>query len=141
MLCSDKWGRLFFLKMVKIKTIESANPQELAAPKKIYAYAIADRMVNLERYAYLVSNLFIVHKSNSYFIYHVLQYNIIDELYYYVKSAHLNFKYAKRLLNILTRLEFKLISGLHCKIFRINKKSNLLNSKLNLFTSMNFLAV
>jgi len=126
--------------MVTIKTIGRANPQDTTAPKKFYAHAIADGLVDLERLAYLVSNQCTVRESDCYAVLLALQHNIIDELRegrivkldkigsfqigvrsngmtlpeevgsHSVKSAHLNFRPAKRLRNMLTNVEFKLIS-------------------------------
>ena len=127
--------------MVTIKTIGRANPQDTTAPKKFYAHAISDGLVDLERLAYLVSNQCTVRESDCYAVLLALQHNIMDELRqgrivkldkigsfqigvrssgmtlaeevgsHSVKSAHLNFRPAKRLRNMLTNVEFKLISG------------------------------
>lgn len=66
--------------MVNIKAIERANPQDVAAPKKFYAHAIADGEVNLERLAFLVSNQCRVREWDCYAVLFALQHNILDEL-------------------------------------------------------------
>lgn len=124
--------------MVNIKAIERANPQDVAAPKKFYAHAIADGLVDLERLAYLVSNQCTVRESDCYAVLIALQHNIMDELDQgrivkldklgsfqigvrsvgmnaidevnsdTVKSAHLNFRPAKRMRKMLNNVEYKL---------------------------------
>lgn len=127
--------------MVKIKAIERANPLDKEAPSKFYAHAIADGLVDLERLAYLVSNQCTVRESDCYAVLKALQHNIMDELSqgrivkldgignfqvgvrsegsdviesvdaFSVKSAHLNFRPAKRLKKMLEHVNFKLIAG------------------------------
>lgn len=127
--------------MVKIKAIERANPQDAAAPKKFYAHAIANKKVDLERLAYLVSNQCTVRESDCYAVLLALQHNIMDELNQgnivtldklgsfqigvrsvgkdlpeevsadAVKSAHLNFRPAKRMRKMLTNVEYTTTEG------------------------------
>jgi predicted histone-like DNA-binding protein len=127
--------------MVKIKAIERGNPQDAAAPKKFYAHAIASKKVDLERLAYLVSNQCTVRESDCYAVLIALQHNIMDELNQgnivtldklgsfqigvrskgkaleeevsaeTVKSAHLNFRPAKRMRKMLTTVEFTITEG------------------------------
>lgn len=124
--------------MVKIKAIERANPIDRTAPKKFYAHAIANKEVNLERLAYLVSNQCTVRESDCFAVLFALQHNILDELSQgnivrldnlgsfqvgvrsegadlenevsadSVKSAHLNFRPSKRLKKMLKNVEFSI---------------------------------
>ena len=127
--------------MVSIKAIERANPQNAEAPKKFYAHAIASKKVDLERLAYLTSNQCTVRESDCYAVLLALQHNIIDELSQgnivtldklgsfqigvrsegkdleeevsanTVKSAHLNFRPAKRMRNMLDTVKFTITKG------------------------------
>ena len=127
--------------MVNIKAIERANPQNAEAPKKFYAHAIASKKVDLERLAYLTSNQCTVRESDCYAVLLALQHNIIDELSQgnivtldklgsfqigvrsegkdleeevsanTVKSAHLNFRPAKRMRNMLDTVKFTITKG------------------------------
>jgi len=133
--------KLIIKNMVKIKAIERANPQDAAAPKKFYAHAIASKKVDLERLAYLVSNQCTVRESDCYAVLLALQHNIMDELNQgnivkldklgsfqigvrsvgkelqedvsadTVKSAHLNFRPAKRMRNMLKNVEYTITEG------------------------------
>lgn len=127
--------------MVKIKSIERANPQDLEAPNKFYALAVADGQVDLARLAYLVSNQCTVRESDCYAVLMALQHNIIDALSegkivkldgignfqvgiqsegtelassvgsQLIKKAHLNFRPAKRLRDMLATVQFKVVNG------------------------------
>ena len=127
--------------MVNIKAIERANPQNAEAPKKFYAHAIASKKVVLERLAYLTSNQCTVRESDCYAVLLALQHNIMDELSQgnivtldklgsfqigvrsegkdleeevsanTVKSAHLNFRPAKRMRNMLDTVKFTITKG------------------------------
>lgn len=127
--------------MVKIKSVQRVNPQDVEAPKKFYALAVADGQVDLERLAYLVSNQCTVRESDCYAVLKALQHNIIDELSQgrivkldgignfqvgiksestdevanfsaqLVKKAHLNFRPAKRLRDMLANVQFKVVTG------------------------------
>ncbi|PVW16454.1 HU family DNA-binding protein [Marixanthomonas spongiae] len=127
--------------MISIKAIPRGNPQDVTAPAKFYAHAIADGEVNLERLAYLVSNQCTVRESDCYAVLLALMHNVADELSqgrvvdlgalgrfqvgvrsegkdlqedvntHTVKSAHLNFRPAKRLRDMLATLKYKLIDG------------------------------
>ena len=127
--------------MVNIKAIERANPQDANAPKKFYAHVIASKKVDLERLAYLTSNQCTVRESDCYAVLLALQHNIIDELSQgnivtldklgsfqigvrsegkdleeevsanTVKSAHLNFRPAKRMRNMLDTVKFTITKG------------------------------
>ncbi len=127
--------------MVNIKAIGRANPQDAVAPPKFYAHAISAGLVDLERLAYLVSNQCTVREPDCYAVLLALEHNIIDELSQgrvvqlgkignfqvgvrsdgkdlieevsplSIRKAHLNFRPGKRLRNMLTTLNYKLISG------------------------------
>lgn len=127
--------------MVPIKAIGRLNPQDVAAPAKFYAHAIAAGNVDLERLAYLVSNQCTVRESDCYAVLLALEHNVMDELQNgnvvqlgkigsfrigvrsegkelqedvnpaAVKSAHMNFRPGKRLRSMLKQLDYKLVNG------------------------------
>lgn len=127
--------------MITIKAIPRGNPQDIAAPAKFYAHAIAAGEVDLERLAYLVSNQCTVRESDCHAVLMALMHNVVDELRQgrvvdmgilgrfqvgvrskgldvahevnsaSVRSAHLNFRPGKRLRKMLLSLDYKLIDG------------------------------
>lgn len=127
--------------MVNLKTVPRRNPQDLAAPARFYAHAVSAGEVDLERLAYLVSNQCTVRESDCYAVLIALMHNVMDELRQGrvvemgilgrfqvgvrsngqdtaeevtsadVRSAHLNFRPGKRLCDMLTTLNYKLIDG------------------------------
>lgn len=127
--------------MINIKAIPRGNPQDSTAPAKFYAHAISAGEVDLERLAYLVSNQCTVRESDCYAVLLALMHNVLDELRQgrvvemgilgrfqvgvrsngldlqedvnasAVRSAHLNFRPGKRLRNMLTTLDYKLVDG------------------------------
>lgn len=127
--------------MINIKAIPRGNPQDVSAPAKFYAQAIATGEVSLERLAYLVSNQCTVRESDCYAVLLALMHNVADELSQgrivdmgvlgrfqvgvrsegldaaadvsssAVRSAHLNFRPGRRLRNMLATLNYKLIDG------------------------------
>lgn len=127
--------------MIHIKVIPRGNPQDITAPAKFYAHAIASGEASLERLAYLVSNQCTVRESDCHAVLLALMHNVVDELQQgrvvdlgvlgrfqvgvrskgldvaeevnsaAVRSAHLNFRPGKRLRNMLATLDYKLIDG------------------------------
>ena len=127
--------------MVVLKAMERKNPLSEADPPKFYAQAIANGVVDLERLAYLVSNQCTVRESDCYAVLIAMMHNVADELSQgrivdmgvlgrfqvgvrsegldseaevntaAVRSAHLNFRPAKRLRKTLATLEYKLVDG------------------------------
>jgi predicted histone-like DNA-binding protein len=127
--------------MLDIKAIPRKNPQDGTVEPKFYAHAIATGKVDFERLAYLVSNQCTVRIADCLAVLRALEHNMMDELEqgkvvqfgdlgnfqigvrsegqiledevnaHSVKSAHLNFRPAKRLRKMLKGLDFKLING------------------------------
>lgn len=127
--------------MIHIKAIPRGNPQDLTAPAKFYAHAIAAGEVDLERLAYLVSNQCTVRESDCHAVLLALMHNVVDELRQgrvvdlgalgrfqvgvrskgldvaqevnaaSVRKAHLNFRPGKRLRKMLLSLDYKLVDG------------------------------
>jgi predicted histone-like DNA-binding protein len=65
---------------IKFKTQSRKNPQDLTAPEKFYAAAIADGNVDLDRLAELISYQCTVTESDCYAVLLALEHNIIGEL-------------------------------------------------------------
>lgn len=65
---------------IKYKTLPRKNPQDLLAPEKFYAAAIADGEVDLEKLAELISYQCTVTESDCYAVLISLEHNIVSEL-------------------------------------------------------------
>jgi predicted histone-like DNA-binding protein len=65
---------------VKYKVLPRKNPQDLLAPEKFYASAIADGDVDLDRLAELISYQCTVTETDCYAVLLALEHNIIGEL-------------------------------------------------------------
>ena len=65
---------------IKFKTQSRKNPQDLTAPEKFYAAAIADGDVDLDRLAELISYQCTVTETDCYAVLMALEHNIIGEL-------------------------------------------------------------
>jgi len=65
---------------IKYKVLPRKNPQDLLAPEKFYAAAIADGEVDLDRLAELISYQCTVTASDCYAVLLSLEHNIISEL-------------------------------------------------------------
>jgi predicted histone-like DNA-binding protein len=65
---------------IKFKTQSRKNPQDLTAPEKFYAAAIADGDVDLDRLAELISYQCTVTETDCYAVLLALEHNIIGEL-------------------------------------------------------------
>ena len=65
---------------IKFKTQSRKNPQDLTAPEKFYAAAIADGNVDLDRLAELISYQCTVTETDCYAVLLALEHNIIGEL-------------------------------------------------------------
>ena len=65
---------------IKFKILPRKNPQDLLAPEKFYAAAIADGEVDLDRLAELISYQCTVTESDCYAVLLSLEHNIIGEL-------------------------------------------------------------
>lgn len=65
---------------VKFKSLPRKNPQDLVAPEKYYASAIADGEVNLDLLAEMISYQCTVTESDCYAVLISLEKNIINEL-------------------------------------------------------------
>ncbi|KAB1157879.1 HU family DNA-binding protein [Flavobacterium luteum] len=65
---------------VKYKVLPRKNPQDILAPEKFYAAAIADCDVDLDRLAELISYQCTVTESDCYAVLLSLEHNIISEL-------------------------------------------------------------
>ena len=65
---------------IKYKVLPRKNPQDLLAPEKFYATAIADGEVDLDRLAELISYQCTVTATDCYAVLHSLEHNIIGEL-------------------------------------------------------------
>ena len=65
---------------IKFKTQSRKNPQDLTAPDKYYAAAVADGNVDLDRLAELISYQCTVTETDCYAVLLALEHNIIGEL-------------------------------------------------------------
>jgi predicted histone-like DNA-binding protein len=65
---------------VKYKVLPRKNPQDLLAPEKFYAAAIADGETDLDKLAELISYQCTVTAADCYAVLMSLEYNIISEL-------------------------------------------------------------
>lgn len=65
---------------IKFKVLPRKNPQDLLAPEKFYAAAIADGDVDLDKLAELISYQCTVTASDCYAVLLSLEHNIISEL-------------------------------------------------------------
>ena len=65
---------------VKFKVLPRKNPQDITAPEKFYAAAIADGDVDLDRLAELISYQCTVTETDCYAVLLSLEHNIIGEL-------------------------------------------------------------
>ena len=65
---------------IKFKSLPRKNPQDLLAPEKFYAAAIADGEVDLEKLAELISYQCTVTESDCYAVLISLEHNIVSEL-------------------------------------------------------------
>jgi predicted histone-like DNA-binding protein len=65
---------------VKYKVLPRKNPQDVNAPEKFYAAAVADGNVDLDRLAELISYQCTVTESDCYAVLLSLEHNIIGEL-------------------------------------------------------------
>lgn len=65
---------------VKFKIIPRKNPQDILAPEKFYAAAIADGETDLEKLAQLISYQCTVTEADCYAVLLSLEHNIISEL-------------------------------------------------------------
>ena len=65
---------------IKFKVLPRRNPQDIAAPEKYYAAAIADGSSDLDRLAALISYQCTVTESDCYAVLLSLEHNIISEL-------------------------------------------------------------
>ncbi|MDN3677257.1 HU family DNA-binding protein [Flavobacterium paronense] len=65
---------------VKFKAVSRRNPQDLTAPQKFYAQAIADGEVDLDTLARMISDQNTVTEADCYAVLISLEKNIIDEL-------------------------------------------------------------
>jgi predicted histone-like DNA-binding protein len=65
---------------IKFKTQSRKNPQDMTAPEKFYAAAVADGNVDLDRLAELISYQCTVTETDCYAVLLSLEHNIIGEL-------------------------------------------------------------
>ena len=65
---------------IKFKTQSRKNPQDLTAPEKYYAAAVADGNVDLDRLAELISYQCTVTETDCYAVLMAMEHNIIGEL-------------------------------------------------------------
>lgn len=65
---------------VKFKAVSRRNPQDLAAPEKFYARAIADGEVDLDTLAQMISDQNTVTETDCYAVLISLEKNIISEM-------------------------------------------------------------
>jgi predicted histone-like DNA-binding protein len=65
---------------IKYKVLPRKNPQDLLAPEKFYAAAIADGETDLEKLSELISYQCTVTESDCYAVLMSLEHNIISEL-------------------------------------------------------------
>jgi len=65
---------------IKFKVLPRKNPQDVLAPEKFYAAAVADGNVDLDRLAELISYQCTVTETDCYAVLMALEHNIIGEL-------------------------------------------------------------
>lgn len=65
---------------IKFKVLPRKNPQDILAPEKFYAAAIADGDVDLDRLAELISYQCTVTATDCYAVLMALEHNIVGEL-------------------------------------------------------------
>ena len=65
---------------IKYQVLPRKNPQDITAPEKFYAAAIADGDVDLDRLAELISYQCTVTETDCYAVLMALEHNIIGEL-------------------------------------------------------------
>jgi len=65
---------------IKYRVLPRKNPQDISAPEKFYAAAIADGDVDLDRLAELISYQCTVTETDCYAVLMALEHNIIGEL-------------------------------------------------------------
>jgi predicted histone-like DNA-binding protein len=65
---------------IKYRVLPRKNPQDITAPEKFYAAAIADGDVDLDRLAELISYQCTVTETDCYAVLMALEHNIIGEL-------------------------------------------------------------
>jgi predicted histone-like DNA-binding protein len=65
---------------VKFKVVSRRNPQDIAAPEKFYAAAIADGEIDLERLAEIIAYQCTVTEADCYAVLLSLEHNTISEL-------------------------------------------------------------
>jgi len=65
---------------IKFKVLPRKNPQDVLAPEKFYAAAVADGDVDLDRLAELISYQCTVTETDCYAVLMALEHNIIGEL-------------------------------------------------------------
>ena len=65
---------------IKYQVLPRKNPQDLLAPEKFYAAAVADGNVDLDRLAELISYQCTVTETDCYAVLMALEHNIISEL-------------------------------------------------------------
>lgn len=65
---------------VKFKSVSRKNPQDITAPEKFYAMAIADGETDLEQLAELIAYQCTVTEADCYAVLLSLEHNIINEL-------------------------------------------------------------
>jgi len=125
--------------MVHLNKVERVNPQDVAAPRKFYAQAIASGKTDLDRLAYLISNQSTVRKADCKAVLEAFVHNMEDEMRQgrivelgdlgnfqigvssrgedtaedvsenSVRSAHYNFRPGRTLRNSLRTLRYKLV--------------------------------
>ena len=66
--------------MVHISKVERVNPQDVEAPRKFYAQAIASGKTDLDRLAYLISNQSTVRKPDCKAVLEAFVHNMEDEM-------------------------------------------------------------
>lgn len=65
---------------IKFKILPRRNPQDITAPRKFYAAAVADGSADLDRLAALISYQCTVTESDCYAVLLALEHNVISEL-------------------------------------------------------------
>lgn len=126
---------------VKFKAVSRKNPQDLTAPEKFYAMAIADGEVDLDTLAQMISEQNTVTETDCYAVLIALEKNIISELGQgrivklgrlgsfqvgissegettaddvgssSIKKGRINFRPAKRMQNFLKTVAYKKVQG------------------------------
>ncbi len=117
---------------VKFKVLQRKNPQDILAPEKFYAAAIADGETDLERLAELISYQCTVTEADCYAVLMSLEHNIIGELNEgrivklgrlgngkdtaeevsssVIKKNRILFRPGKKMRNLLSTLSYKKVS-------------------------------